>query len=417
MAVFSGASPVIVIPGIGQSRVDECDSSGRSLRRVWPVGVNLKSYVGELSGPFLKLVMFKKHADLRDKLCSIAAEILDPIAVNPDGSMRHNLKAVEFPRLSECDADQKRYVYKMVPLQKLAEAIGEEKLYFFSYNSFDMPYVTAEKLDAFVSKVKAENGSEKVSFIAVSLGGVILDAYLDAYGAKGGLDRIINVVSASMGTVLADDLMAGNIDLSAIPGMLSGMLGKDAASSAEKYLAKIPDRAIEDIAYSVIDVFRKNLGGSCGSLWGAVTPGKYASLADKYIKNPALKEQTDRFNSARDDLAGLYRRQTEEFGVKVFVLLGYDLDLVSLAASHGVSSDGIVSAASASLGAVVGKTGAGSAGVDPSAGLFPDSTWFFKGVDHEGIAKQTKALDVITKAISDPDFTSVLSDPELPQFN
>ena len=412
---MSDRYPVIIIPGIGQSKVEQLDSSGNRIRIAWPMDVDLKDYLGELAGPFMKLVFFKKHKELADKLSSLVPRLLDPIAVNPDGTMKNRLRAVEFPSLAKCSEDEKRYVYKMVPLQKLSAAIGEENLYFFSYNSFDLPYNTAEKLDAFVDNVLKETGSEKVNFIAVSLGGAMLNAYLDAYGDKGLIHRIVNVVSATQGTRLVSDILNDRIDTSRIMETISLFADDNFAETADKYFSKLSDEALRDISAGCMSSFRSTLAANSGSVWATVPPEEYESTANKLIKNAELRAQTDRYHAAQSDLASLYRRQTEGFGVKVFNLLGYGLELLPFAASHDVSSDGIVTARSASLGADVRPLPDGTP--DVSTGLFPRSTWYFRGVDHEGMARSEKALDIICRAMSDESFIDIDSDPDLPQMN
>ena len=158
-------TPCIVLPGIGQSKVELLDKKGEKIKMAWPLDVNGDELLGKLKGPLMKMMLFRKDAGFSDKVASLLAEAADPVAVNPDGTMKNNVRVVTYPRLSDCTEDEKRYIYKMVPMQKLTAVIGEENLYFFAFNSFGEPYKTARALDAYIQQVKEETGSDRVNLV------------------------------------------------------------------------------------------------------------------------------------------------------------------------------------------------------------------------------------------------------------
>jgi hypothetical protein len=142
------------------------------------------------------------------------SEAVTPLRVNKKGVSTENLHIVDYDgnSLKNCSADDKRYIYKMVPMEELAEVIGEDHLYFFAYNSFGQPYETAKRLNDYIQNVKKETGHDKVNLIPVSLGGSIATAYFDAYGEQGDVNRVCYFVPATNGSTLIADIFSKNLD-------------------------------------------------------------------------------------------------------------------------------------------------------------------------------------------------------------
>ena len=238
-------TPCIVLPGIGQSKVELLNKKGEKIKMAWPLDVDTEALLGKLKAPMLKMMLFRKDAGFSDKVASLVAEAIDPVAINPDGSMKNNVRVVTYPRLSDCTADEKRYIYKMVPMQKLTEVIGEENLYFFAFNSFGEPYKTARALDAFIQNVKAETGSDRVNLIPVSLGGALSTAYFDAYGAKNDVKRVLYFVAALEGTHLIADVMEKRLSADDPLSLLELFASKDAVEQLKGLTAMMPAGVME----------------------------------------------------------------------------------------------------------------------------------------------------------------------------
>ena len=106
--------------------------------------------------------------------------------------------------MSEEDLD---WTYRMVPMQSLVNEIGEEHVYFFTFNLVGDPMDSADDLAEYIEMVKEQTGHDKVSLLPVSLGGTILTAYLDKYGHSE-LDQIVNAVACLDGTDIVADFFA-----------------------------------------------------------------------------------------------------------------------------------------------------------------------------------------------------------------
>ena len=425
-------TPCIVLPGIGQSKVELLDKKGEKIKMAWPLDVNGEELMGKLKGPLMKMMLFRKDAGFSDKVASVLAEAGDPVAVNPDGTMKNNVRVVTYPRLSDCTEDEKRYIYKMVPMQRLTEVIGEENLYFFAFNSFGEPYKTARALDAFIQQVKAETGSDKVNLVPVSLGGALATAYFDAYGAKNDVKRVLYFVAALQGTHLIADVMEKKLNPEDPLSALELFASKDAVEKLKGLTAMLPDGVLETTMDKALDVLLNNTIYNCGMLWATVPPERYEALAVKHLsdtKHAALRAMTDKYWNAQKNLRSLLAQRQAD-GTEFFAITGYNLPLLSLVQSQTVSSDGIIHTSSCSLGAETKPLGefyteqeaaenlyiSPDRTVDASKGYLPDATWYFKDQYHDATAYNDTALEIAKRVLSDDDFKDIFSDASLPQF-
>ena len=426
--------PVIIVPGIGQSKVVETDAAGNTLRTVWPLNVNKDALLDRMKGPFMKMMFLRRDGSFLSALRETVAETADGIATNPDGSMRHKLKAVTYPYpFSECSEDEKRYIYKMAPVQGLAKLIGEENIFFFSYNSFDKPYTVAAQLREFTAMVKQRTGSDKMNFMPLSLGGAMFTAYLDAYGA-GDVHRIVYFVPALAGTVTIRDVFRKNIVLDNLPALIDGMANPTLAGTLKSLLATMPEGTPRRAADAALDTALETVLTGSGAMWACLPPDAYGELAAKYLSDPAhaaLKAEADRYHAAQTALPETLRSLAEQ-GIGIYICCCYGRKLMeALGSAESVSSDGVIDIYSASLGATAAAPGKKLAAdeikdeaylspegaLDASTGAFPESTWYFYDQYHDSIAYNDTALEVAYRALSDESFTSVRSDPALGQFH
>ena len=426
-------TPCIILPGIGQSKVELLDRKGDKVKMAWPLDVNGDELLGKLKAPLMKMMLFRKDAGFSDKVASLLAEAADPVAVNPDGTMKNNVRVVTYPySLAKCSEDEKRYIYKMTPMQKLTAIIGEENLYFFAFNSFGEPYKTARALDAFIQQVKAETGSKKVNLVPVSLGGALSTAYFDAYGAKNDVKRVLYFVAALEGTHLIADLMEKKLNADDPLSLLEMFASRDAVEKLKGLVTMLPDGVPEAVMDKALDVLLNNTIYNCGMLWATVPPERYEALAVRYLsdtKHAALRAMTDKYWHAQKNLRAMLA-QLQQNGTEFFAVTGYNRPLLPFVQTQDVTSDGIIHTSSCTIGAKTKPLGeyyteqeaaenlyiSPDRTVDASAGFLPDATWYFKDQFHDAMAYNDTALEVAARALSDDGFRDIFSDAALPQF-
>ncbi len=426
--------PVVIVPGIGQSKVVEVNAAGEAVRTVWPLDVDPQLLISKLKNPFAKMMIFRKDGGFSDAAGEAVAEAADGIATNPDGSMKHTLKAVGYPYpLSECTADEKRYINKMAPVQKLSETVGEENIFFYAYNSFGMPYEIAAGLQDFVTMVLERTGSEKVNFLPLSLGGAMLTAYLDLYGAAR-VHRIVYMVPALQGTRTIADVFRKDLRTDKFSSLLGMLAGGKTAQTLGTVLPMLPEGVLEKTTDKIADAVLSAVLTGSGAMWACLPPEYYEALAEQYLSDPAhaaLRAQTDRYSAAQKALPDTLKTLAAQ-GIGVYICCCYGLKLAeALGSADSCSSDGIINIESASLGATAAVPGqilteaqindraylSPDGVVDASTGVFPNSTWYFAGQYHDSIAYNDTALSIAFRALSDERFTDIRSDPALGQFH
>lgn len=422
-------TPCVILPGIGQSKVELLDKNGNKVKMAWPLDVNGEELLGKLKGPMMKMMLFRKDAGFSDKVADVVREAVDPLAVKEDGTMKNRLRTVTYPSLAECTEQEKRYIYRMVPMQKLTEIIGEENLYFFAYNSFGQPYETAKDLDEYIQRVKAETGSDKVNLVPVSLGGALSTAYFDAYGYKNDVKRVMYFVACLEGSRLIGDILSKNIDTTSIVPVIELLASKTLAEKAESLLKMLPAGVEELTMQKALDALLETVIVNCPSMWSIIPPDMYPLLAEKYLsgkKVAAVREQADRYFAAQKNIRGIITERMNN-GTEFFAVAGYDMQLVPISASTTISSDTIIHTASCTLGATLAPLGetldreegeyiSPDKCVDASTGFLKDTTWYFKGQQHDATAYNDTALEVAKRVLSDDSFRDVRSDASLPQF-
>ncbi|MBQ7637422.1 MAG: hypothetical protein IJS90_00800 [Clostridia bacterium] len=426
--------PVIIVPGIGQSKVDKIGPSGEPEQRAWPLSFDSEKLMDKMKGPFMKTMLFRRDMGLTAAATELVKEATSPISTNPDGSMKHVLRAVtyDYP-LSECSDDEKRYINKMAPVKDLSAVIGEENVFFMAYNSFEKPYSVAKQLNDFIAFVKGKTGSDKVNILALSLGGAMFTAFLDEYGAKD-VHRIVYMVPALHGTKTIADIFNKNVKTDDAVSLLSSITNEKTAQSLGGVMSMMPDGLIDKLADSVLGALIENVLSGSGAMWACLPPEDYAALADKYLSDKAhaeMRAETDRYHSAqvnlKETLLGLKAQ-----GIGVYICACFGMPLIkALGSANDYSSDGIINVSSASLGARAAKPGSQlredeinseeylspNKNLDASFGAFPESTWYFEDQFHDSIAYNDTALKIAFKALSDEAFTDIHSDESISQFN
>ncbi len=423
-------TPCIIIPGIGQSKMELLDRNGKKIKMAWQLDVDTDSIIKKLKFPMIRSVIFRSDLGLCNKMAEVVKDIVDPIATNIDGTMKNNVRVVDYPQsLAECTEEERNYIYRMVPVQHLSHIISEKNMYFFAFNSFGQPYKVAEDLNNFIQNVKAKHNCEKVNIIPISLGGAMSIAYFDAYGYKD-IKRVMYFVPALQGTPIISSLIDMDIDIDNAISLVRFMFPRKTADMLEKVLGLVPKKVGEKLIKSALTALNEAVVGSCGSMWATIPPHTYPELSKKYLsdsKFAVLKEQTDRFYKAQKNFPENVLKMKEN-GVEIFAAVGYGLQLMPIVKTD-INSDGVINTSSASLGAELAPIGktlqninknsdyiSPDGVIDASKSFLPDTVWYFKDQFHDGIAYNDTALNVAAKVLSDDSFNSVYSDPAYPRF-
>ena len=435
-----GRCPCIIVPGIGQSKVIEIDGDGKKIRNLWPFDFDPKPVIKKLTVPALAMLITRRDCGFSKRVGRCTEQALEPLSCNPDSTRRHNVQVVSYPYpLSRCSEDERRYIYKMVPLHGLAQAIGEDHLYFFSYDIFGRTERNAELLRNFIRMVKLQTGHEKVNLIPVSMGATVTEMYFALYGDDRDVYRVVGVVPAYDGSTVVSDLMAGNLNLDNYENLFITLLGNKDGTKINGALSHVPEKVVRSTVSELLQGALRAVLLNSSAMWGLVPSKDYPLFRDRYLADDAhsdMRKYTDMHWEARRGIKELVRREQER-GVEFFNLCGCGVRLFEAVASGDVSSDMIVPVFSSSMGAECAPLGghfseeyeqkssscAGhnhispSRDIDASCCAVPDRTWFYYNMEHEQAAENEALLTLVQKLLSSDEISDVYSSPEYPQFN
>lgn len=457
-------SPVIVLPGINHSPTylyDENDEPvmyngnhiGSTLLILNEAALSTNAIVKAVAS-VLATIVFQTNAGLDKVAYNLVSDIFKYQRCDANGDHVENLKTQRWnyslEHMSEEDLD---WTYRMVPMQSLVNEIGEEHVYFFTFNLVGDPMDSADDLAEYIEMVKEQTGHDKVSLLPVSLGGTILTAYLDKYGHSE-LDQIVNAVACLDGTDIVADFFAREWRLDdeyLYHEFIKQIFIENEGGPTLGYLINsllhiIPRSGVDALLSGAISGLLDTLMLNCPQFWAMLPSYRYDALAERYLGDkPALKARTDRFQTARLNLKGNILKAVED-GVRVNSIAGSNLDLGEemytyfniVASAEKVNSDGIVNLTSTTLGAT------GAAGeqtlddvdyesntyctnpdhnhvspdnmVDTSTAILPENTWIFLNQHHE-VGYNDVVLN-LAKAIFLGEVTDVNENPEMyPQYN
>lgn len=447
--------PVIIVPGINHSVTYLCDENGnvKTDSKGSQIGGPLiyfdtdgiKKEIPKMILPLFKMLITQKDNGFTDKVYEICKKLFSVQATDENGNNVNNIVTRKFNYpISQMSDDDKDWVYRMIPMQKLTDEIGEDSVYFFTFNLFGNVLDSARELDEYIQFVKKSTGKDKVTLMNVSLGGSVFTAYLNEYGS-GDLHQVVNVVAALDGTDIVADMLAREFKL-------------DDEYIYHKYLAMVADENFGDIAYGYLinvalrilpksvfqgiltratDALLEELMINCPQIWACVPSARYDALSERYFpsgEKTELKAKLDRYHQAQLNLRENVKKAVAS-GVRIDNICGSDLgygdeaySFFNIVKSAGkVNSDGIIPLYSAGMGATGavkgttldkdGKYVNDKKTVDLSSSALPDNTWVFVSQHHE-VGNNSAVLNLAKAIIVTPDEVKTnSSNGKYPMFN
>lgn len=451
-------TPVVVLHGIGQNDTYVLDEDGnRKLDSEggyvtgWPLEIDVGALVSRvLPNLFLSIITHQDNG-LSDAMREGAYNLLYAIHKDSEGNYENNIEVpcYECP-MSEMPKEISNRVYNMIPLRRCAEIIGEDNLYYFGYDSLGDIQATTDRLHKYITEVVLpQTGAEKVNLCPISLGGTVAVNYIDKYTEDHSLiKKLVYVVPAIDGSDIVGDVLTGNLSIYDDETLYEKLLVTLMGDTFTTYMLNIFLRILP------ANVLRSGLEGLCEGaveaairnttqLWALCPTKYYPEAREKWLsddEHAVIRQKVDAFMQARADL----EENTKDIisaGGAVYDIVCYDLELFPLTADYRTTnSDGIIQSASTSMGATFadlgttlgeGYTAAGTycsnpnhnhlspdGMVDPTTGLIPCTTWYFKGQSHEDLANNDVVLNLATELMTDDNMIDVYSNAEAyPQFN
>lgn len=385
----------------------------------------------------------------------LGSTLMEKQKCDENGQFIHDIRATKyfdsFADLSEYDQTT---ILDHFPMEYYVEKAGGDMLYVFSYASLDNMISTVNELYDFIQFVKQDSGYDKVNIVPVSQGGSIAVGLLQHYRDLGlniadDINRIVYVVPAYNGSTLVGEVFENGIiddDYELYRDMLPALLGEEEMVSyiVNIVLRLMPNADVNNILDVAVDTFVGDYARYSTLLWGLCPTENYPGSRAKYLSDEStvkIVEQTDWFYQAQLN-ADENNLQAAADGVKIFDIVDYNVPLYHLVDSwDDVNADGIIQLSSTSLGAysvgvdkqlpadyVPAKNNCTDPEhhdhsdphnlVDARTGLFPETTFYFYGQNHESSASNDVIMKLASTLLFDESFTSVYSYPDkFPQFN
>lgn len=449
--------PSIIVHGLGQSNTWVVDDNGEFVLddegnkiSSFPAYIELEKVVMRILAPALLSLVFQRDIGLSEAASDVINLCFGINTCDENGKPSENVYVEKYPYpVSECQDFEKEEIFSHVPFNLYETEQPMDHMYYFTYNSFDNHMDIVEELCDFIDMVKEQTGHDQVTLIPLSQGASVVSAMLDYHPeVMEELHKIIFVVPALDGSSLIGDVFNGRISFLDKEYVYNGFLGelglldKGTAALIETLLRVLPDEVLMSVLEAAVDTLVTDVMTKSTSMWALCPSGDYPTAAEKYLSDPsraAIREQTDRYYQAQLNADANILKAVDK-GVQVFCFVEYDYALINVGESwNSQNADYIIHTDSTSMGAHFANVGetlpddyvqqnthcnnpahnhiSPDRVVDASAGLLPDTTFYFDGQRHDLTARNDVILKLALNLIECDDTKDVYSDPRFPQFN
>ncbi len=467
--------PTVIIPGISQSisyLADEngdpaVNSNGEELSGgllILDSTQILPAVINNLAAPLAAALITQSDADGKfgEGVYNTVRQLFAIQSSDKSGNPINNLKTISYVKedgvtpasVSDMTQDDRDYFYRMIPMKSIKDDVGEDNLYLYAFPLIGDPMKSAEGLDDYIQRIKADKGVDKVNIVTISLGGTILTAYLENLAGTGypDVNRVVNVVSCLQGTDVMGDFYLRNWNLEDefffheyIPMIMEETSGNAALGYLINIAIKIfPKDVIYSLLTSAVDGILDSLMLNCPQFWAMIPADRFDDAKEKYSfiwedeEYAELAPKIDAFHAAALNLDENLTVLMDN-DVLVHNVVGYGLDysaqdycfFAAMKSSLTTNSDAIIDIDSTSLGATYAPAGeilpdevlfaddaiiSPDGSVDVSTCLFPENVWLFEGQHHE-VGRNDVVISLIGRLITG-EIKSVNDMSDMyPQFN
>lgn len=382
------------------------------------------------------------------------SDAMGPVQLDNDGNAKEGTGITE---------EQKQYMEHVQTFDNRWKGGYHEKdSYRFYYDWRLDPEINADALYNYIQGVKKATGFSKIGISARCLGCNVLMCYIDKYGTDD-LQGVGIDVATSMGAEFISGLISGQfgIDGNSISRFITDMTyfwGRESDltefastlidlldnTGALDGLSKAGlDKIYNQIEYGIISALSLSLMMTYPGYWALVTEADFPS-AMRYVfgkendpkrtEYAGLIEKITHYNdNFKPRIKEIYSKLSKD-GVNTCIISKYGIQMTPTLAKGDIIGDQYCSAYSSSLGATTStiyttlsdeyienaeKNGTAKyispdKQIDASTCLFPDNTWFLKGVFHGYYSNHES--DLIVKVINADHQITVGELEEYPQY-
>lgn len=443
------ANPILIVSGFTEYVLQNTETG----EKTFPHNTDkVVSTVTAVAPSLLTLLGSARTQADYDAFCNAALpvinEMFEDIACNPDGTVKHPEVQLEFQfpesvatygveTVGQADAFDKQILYGAV------DAVGADKVYVYGLDWRLDPFDVADEIHAWIQHIKEVQNCDKVSLAGISMGGVMVSAYLAKYGTDD-VSNVTMISSAFTGLSYIGELYQGNvqIDEDGLYNMLNAAVGKDTLSRifGSTGLVKQVIALIDDLYAAEQDrIFTECLVPAFGynpGMWAFVPSENYAAAKEFMFAHMDSTDAQKLVLSAKLDAYHLAQANAEQTlkdaiaaGVNVAVISNYNFQIAPVAATAKQTSDQVIEtvhtsgyATCANLGETLpasvkdGKYVSADRVIDASTCFLPDNTWFIKNMQHVGFDNSQNQCKFYAWLLTTDKQVTVNSNPDYPQF-
>lgn len=382
-------------------------------------GDTLMEYAKEVVPIYAKGYVTDDFEPFRKRITEIFADIYDDYALDKNGEIDNTsgIPAHINWRNTNIYDHHKSSGQATTPEQ----AKNQLYQYFFQYDCRLDPRDTADELYAYIQRVKEVTGHSKIKILARCLGTNILAAYFAEYGWED-VEDVVLYNAIMNGTAITNSLFNGELvfDPDAVDFFATQTLDDTTLFTFLKQVITMANKTYSldltmdyfnmtapKVAKLVVpDVMRVSYATTPG-YWSMVSPDRYESARDYIFAGveeewAGLIEKIDGYHyEVAVNIDSMFK-QMEADGVNVYNVSKYGYQLYPIMEDAGYQSDTIVTVQQQAPGTTAAPIGhklsdsyiedakangrgayiSADKSIDASTGLFPDTTWYVKNLDH-----------------------------------
>ena len=445
-------TPIILIPGFGQSDTNVYDEDGEFLGEINAFvlpNLDVKELVFDLVLPLIESIASRRDISLSKAAKEEVAKVFKPFLKNDDGSYVYNTVVREFNLpYSQLPSEDRLEVNHHIRMDGFSTF--DDVRYYFTYDSFGSIRANAERLHNYLHDVVlAQTGADKAIFVPVSQGGTVFQEFLELYPEDyQHIKKVVSMIPAYDGSVIVGDVLTDNVtvyDLNYVhETVLPSLLGETDAAYAVSLALRfgLSDETTIKVLKAALAAVIDILVTRSSMMWALCPDDEYAVSLDRLLSDPALsavREECEEFARARANFPS-HLQALRDSGVLCHNVVSYESDMLfsSLFKSKGENTDELLAPSSAGLGATAARLGetlgddyvsphtycsdpthnhiSPDGKIDASTGFLPENTWYFKGVGHTTMNSRNDVKTFAVSLILDDSITDIHTSPKLSQF-
>ena len=311
---YDTETPVVLVHGIGQNDTYVLDENGNrqyaedgSYLNGWPLEVDIKTALIDILPTLLGSIFLRRDLGLAKVMNKGAKDLLFAVQKDNEGNYKNKVEVPCFRgSMAEMTSEMKDFCYSRIPVQLAGQIIGEDKVFYFGYDSLGDVMHETEKLHHYIHDVvlpKSPNGQVKLCHI--SLGGTIAINYLETYPEDYELiKKMVFVIPAIDGSDIVGGLLTGKLSIEDNDALyfdlIEILMGENYTSYLINMLLRLlPKKILKTALYALADGAVDALVRTTTQLWALCPTEYYPEARKKWLsdeEHTVIREKVDAFN-------------------------------------------------------------------------------------------------------------------------